>query len=94
MEIRNRWLLAYSPILKNSSAKCLGQGNVHTGCDANGTISEVIRKKSMPWSTLYERIFKRHKRFAFTVSLTRSSEYDARRNVREGEHPIDRLIQG
>ena|GEM_PF-6811466 len=56
--------------------------------------SEVILKKRRPEVAFNERISERHRRFAMTVDLKRSSEKEARRNVFELRHERERLMHG
>jgi hypothetical protein len=67
---------------------------VQTGWEAKGTRSEVIRKKRRPDARLNVRIRSRHSRFSRTVASSRSSVYEASRNVRFAEHPMPRLMHG
>ncbi len=67
---------------------------MQTGCDANGTSPEPIRKARSPLSTFQARTCSRQERFAFTVAMRRSSEYDASRKVWFAVQPIERLMHG
>lgn len=83
-----------SPMAFNFFLNVFCQGNVQTGCEAKGMRSDVIRKKSSPYSRLNSRIFWRQLKFSSIVVFILSSEYDASRNVLELLQERDRLMQG
>lgn len=94
IEMRRPCLRANAPITANWSARVERHGAVQTGCDANGTSPEPIRKERSPWATFQARTRSRQTRFACTVASRRSSEYDASRKVWFAVQSIERLMHG
>jgi hypothetical protein len=94
METRMLFFLINLPISPNCRENPERQGDTHIGCEAKGTISELILKKRIPLSRLNFSILLRHSRFSATVRSKRSLEYDPKRKVWFGEHPTERFMQG
>ena len=84
----------YLPNVLNLLAKWFCQSNSQTGCDANGTRSELIRKNNRLFFTLYLSIFSRWFRLLFTTSIRRSSLYEASLNVELASLGIEVFIHG
>lgn len=94
IEMRRACFRANAPSAANRSVNTSRHAAVQTGCDANGTMPEPIRKARRPRATFQARTRSRQARFASTVASRRSSEYDASRKVRFAVQPIERLMHG
>src|SRR5690606_16011611 len=68
------------PIRPSSSEKCSCHGALHTGCDANGMISDEMRKKSISCVTFHAIICRKQERLLETVAKNLSSLKEASRN--------------
>ena len=92
--MRIRLLLMTSPIWEKESRNFSCQGNVQTGCEANGMRSEVMRKNRMPFIRLKSSI--RHKQFRLPATVSASLLWlnDASRKVRFPRQSSVRWIQG
>jgi hypothetical protein len=81
-------------VSSSSSENCTCQGTLHTGWDANGMMSDEIRKNSISRITFHARICLRQERLPEIVVENLSGLKEARRNFRSLRHPILLLMQG